>query len=50
MGFGDHPPSIRRAVWEGSIPVQILLNPGESRVFDNSDPFFVRCPSMLFLL
>jgi len=42
MSFGEAPPSIRRVIWDGSIPVQILLNPGESRVFDNADPFYVR--------
>lgn len=35
------PTSIRQAIWEGTIPCAIHLNPSESRVFDNSDPFYV---------
>jgi len=39
------PKAIRRAVWAGSIPCKILLDPGESRVFDASDPYYV-CPTI----
>lgn len=34
--------SIRKAVWHGSIPVKIVLDFGESRVFDDSDPYYAR--------
>lgn len=33
--------AIRKAIWYGSIPCRILLDPGESRVFDASDPYYV---------
>ncbi|KAF8423398.1 autophagy protein Apg5-domain-containing protein [Tirmania nivea] len=49
MSFGEPPASIRRAIWDGSIPVQILLNPGESRVFDNADPFYIQLPRVSYL-
>ncbi|KAF8470885.1 autophagy protein Apg5-domain-containing protein [Kalaharituber pfeilii] len=49
MSLGEPPASIRRAVWEGSIPVQILLDPGESRVFDNADPFYIQLPRVSYL-
>ncbi|KAF8455127.1 autophagy protein Apg5-domain-containing protein [Terfezia claveryi] len=49
MSFDGPPPSIRRAIWDGSIPVQILLNPGESRVFDSTDPFYIQLPRVSYL-
>lgn len=36
--------SIRRAIWHGSIPIKILLDFSESRVFDASDPYYARVP------
>lgn len=36
--------SIRKAIWSGSIPCKILLDPGECRVFDDSDPYYARIP------
>lgn len=39
--------SIRKAVWHGSIPVKIVLDFGESRVFDASDPYYACTPRSL---
>jgi autophagy-related protein 5 len=33
--------SLRRAVWNGSIPCRIELDPAESRVFDAAGSYFV---------
>ncbi|KAL0632942.1 Autophagy protein 5 [Maublancomyces gigas] len=41
--------SIRRAVWHGSIPVKIVLDFGESRVFDASDPYYLTIPRISYL-
>ena len=35
--------SLRRALWDGSIPCRIELDPAESRAFDATIPYFVRC-------
>ena len=34
--------ALRRTIWEGAIPCRIELDPSESRVFDGTDPFYVR--------
>ena len=38
---------IQKFVWEGEVPLQIVLAPSESRVYDQSEPYFVRAPSRL---
>ncbi|PWW76226.1 APG5-domain-containing protein [Tuber magnatum] len=43
------PKAIRRAIWSGSIPCKILLDPGESRVFDASDPYYIIIPRIAYL-
>ncbi|KAI5838595.1 autophagy protein Apg5-domain-containing protein [Morchella snyderi] len=41
--------SIRKAIWSGSIPCKILLDPGECRVFDDSDPYYLTIPRISYL-
>lgn len=34
--------SIQKSVWEGKLPLEIVLAPSESRVYDQTDPYLVR--------
>ena len=36
-----------RAVWQGSLPLEIRLAPSECRVYDQADPYLV---SLLFFI
>lgn len=38
--------SIQKSVWEGQIPLKIVLAPSESRTYDQTDPYLVLqvCP------
>ncbi|RPA83327.1 APG5-domain-containing protein [Ascobolus immersus RN42] len=47
-GYGSVSP-IREKIWYGSIPTRIILNPGESRVFDSADPFYIQLPRISYL-
>ena len=40
--------SIQKTVWDGRIPLEIILAPSESRTFDKTDPYLV-CLSSLEL-
>ncbi|KAF8531308.1 autophagy protein Apg5-domain-containing protein [Trichophaea hybrida] len=41
--------SLRRVVWNGSIPCRIELDPAESRVFDAAGPYFISLPRMSYI-
>ncbi|KAI9739800.1 MAG: autophagy protein 5 [Cirrosporium novae-zelandiae] len=46
------PPSIqkiRQRIWEGSLPLEIVLSPTECRIFDKSDPYLVHFPRLSYL-
>lgn len=34
--------SIQKAVWDGKLPLEIVLAPSESRTYDQTDPYLVR--------
>ena len=38
--------SIQKTVWDGRIPLEIVLVSSESRTFDQTDPYLV-CPLVL---
>ena len=40
--------NIQKYVWRGELPLQIVLAPSESRVYDQADPYFVRHSFLLF--
>ncbi len=41
---------VRRVLWNGSLPIKVILDPGECRTFDQSDPYYVRRPLPLLPL
>ncbi|KAI5818567.1 autophagy protein Apg5-domain-containing protein [Pyronema omphalodes] len=41
--------ALRRALWNGSIPCRIELDPSESRVFDVIEPYFISLPRMSYI-
>ncbi|EWC44620.1 hypothetical protein DRE_06609 [Drechslerella stenobrocha 248] len=43
------PDAIRRAVWEGSISVRVLLDPSECRVFDKADAYYFQASRVAYL-
>jgi len=34
--------SIQKTVWDGKLPLEIVLAPSESRSYDQTDPYLVR--------
>lgn len=40
--------SIQKTVWDGKLPLEIVLAPSESRTYDQTDPYLVR--SLLYQL
>lgn len=40
----SHINSIQEKVWEGKLPLEIVLAPSECRTYDQSEPYLV-CPS-----
>ncbi|KAL4815878.1 autophagy protein 5 [Aspergillus spinulosporus] len=41
--------SIQKSVWEGQLPLQIVLAPSESRTYDQTDPYLISCPRISYL-
>lgn len=35
------PVAIQRSIWDGRIPLEIVLAPSESRTYDKTDPYLV---------
>jgi autophagy-related protein 5 len=33
--------AIQKTIWDGRIPLEIILDPSESRTFDKTDPYLV---------
>jgi hypothetical protein len=33
--------TLQEAVWKGSLPLQINLSPADSRVYNETDPYYV---------
>ncbi|KAF2454982.1 autophagy protein Apg5-domain-containing protein [Lineolata rhizophorae] len=40
---------LQRAIWEGSIPLEIRLAGAECRTFDDSDPYMIQYPRLTYL-
>ncbi|KAJ5129849.1 uncharacterized protein N7515_005888 [Penicillium bovifimosum] len=40
---------IQRAVWEGRLPLEIVLAPSESRTFDKTDPYLIAYSRIAYL-
>ncbi|KAI9890054.1 MAG: autophagy protein 5 [Vezdaea aestivalis] len=40
---------IQQTIWHGSIPLEIRLSPAQSRVFDDTDPYFLNVPRLHYL-
>lgn len=43
------PDALRRAIWNGSLPIKVVLDPSECRVFDKSDPYYIQAPRVAYL-
>ncbi|KAJ5676013.1 Autophagy protein [Penicillium macrosclerotiorum] len=43
------PLAIQRCIWDGRIPLVIILAPSESRSYDKTDPYFVSFPRVSYL-
>ncbi|MCJ1308870.1 autophagy protein 5 [Agyrium rufum] len=41
--------SLQAAIWGGSIPLEIHLEPSDSRTYDETDPFFIHHPRLSYL-
>lgn len=41
MGSRDVTSKLRQRVWDGSIPLEIVLHKGDCRTYDESDPYLV---------
>ncbi|KAK6334159.1 autophagy protein 5 [Orbilia brochopaga] len=41
--------ALRRAVWDGSIPVRVLLDPSECRIFDQADAYYLQAHRVAYL-
>ena len=39
----DSTTTLRRTLWDGHIPCRLTLSPSESRLFDQTSPYFVCC-------
>lgn len=45
MSSRDVSARLRQAVWHGSIPLEIRLDKGDCRTYDDSDPYLVSGPT-----
>ncbi|KAJ5928741.1 Autophagy protein [Penicillium verhagenii] len=43
------PVAIQRSIWNGRIPLEIVLAPSESRVYDQTDPYLISCHRISYL-
>ncbi|MCJ1261156.1 autophagy protein 5 [Lobaria immixta] len=41
--------SLRDAIWNGSLPLEIRLSPAECRVYDQADPYLIQHPRLSYL-
>ncbi|KAK6497860.1 autophagy protein 5 [Arthrobotrys musiformis] len=41
--------AVRRAVWDGSIPFKVMLDPSECRIFDKADPYYFQADRVAYL-
>ncbi|KAJ5811935.1 hypothetical protein N7474_008236 [Penicillium riverlandense] len=41
--------SIQKNVWDGRVPLEIVLAPSESRTFDQTDPYLISYPRVSYL-
>ncbi|RJE23909.1 hypothetical protein PHISCL_03773 [Aspergillus sclerotialis] len=41
--------NIQRSVWEGQLPLEIILAPAESRTFDQTDSYLISYPRLSYL-
>ncbi|OQE45984.1 hypothetical protein PENCOP_c001G03493 [Penicillium coprophilum] len=41
--------SIQKAVWDGRLPLEIVLASSESRIFDKTDPYLIAYPRISYL-
>ncbi|XHG06473.1 autophagy protein 5 [Aspergillus wentii] len=41
--------SIQKTVWDGQLPLEIILAPSESRTYDQTDPYLISCPRVSYL-
>ncbi|TPX22691.1 autophagy protein 5 [Coccidioides immitis] len=41
--------AIQQRVWQGRIPLQIVLSPSECRIYDQSDPYIISIPRLSYL-
>ncbi|KAJ5646440.1 Autophagy protein [Penicillium lividum] len=43
------PVAIQRSIWDGRIPLEIVLAPSESRTYDKTDPYLIACHRVSYL-
>ncbi|KAJ5287854.1 Autophagy protein [Penicillium angulare] len=43
------PVAIQRSIWDGRIPLEIVLAPSESRTYDKTDPYLISFPRISYL-
>ncbi|OJJ89386.1 autophagy protein 5 [Aspergillus glaucus CBS 516.65] len=41
--------SIQNSVWDGKLPLEIVLAPSESRSYDQTDPYLIACSRLTYL-
>lgn len=41
--------SIQKTVWDGKLPLEIVLAPSESRTYDQTDPYLIACSRLAYL-
>ncbi|KAK6530035.1 autophagy protein 5 [Orbilia ellipsospora] len=41
--------AVRRAVWDGSVPFRVLLDPSECRIFDKADVYYFQANRVAYL-
>ncbi|EYE99636.1 autophagy protein 5 [Aspergillus ruber CBS 135680] len=41
--------SIQKTVWDGKLPLEIVLAPSESRSYDQTDPYLIACSRLAYL-
>ncbi|KAL1976617.1 hypothetical protein VTN31DRAFT_2899 [Thermomyces dupontii] len=49
MSSHTTPAQIQQRVWEGRIPLEIVLDPSECRTYDQSDPYLISYPRISYL-
>ncbi|EPS30498.1 hypothetical protein PDE_05449 [Penicillium oxalicum 114-2] len=49
MDIPASPAAIQKSVWEGRIPLEIVLAPSESRSYDKTDAYIISCPRVSYL-